>query len=160
MKINAIMLSAAAMMVAPSTANAATLIASYFPANNAGSAFSFMVDDRPVPNQVDQFGFTTTIRNATGSLSNSSDIRFFFQSYFGGISGFSGPQIFAGPASSPTILVGEHIIFGAFNNTGILTVSVSSAVPESSTWITLLVGFGMAGITLRYRRYTTKITCA
>jgi len=35
-----------------------------------------------------------------------------------------------------------------------------AAVPETSTWLMMLVGFGMIGTTARYRRRTTKIAYA
>ena len=37
---------------------------------------------------------------------------------------------------------------------------IGTAVPEASTWVMLLVGFGMIGATARYRRRTTKIAYA
>lgn len=43
---------------------------------------------------------------------------------------------------------------------GSLTISLVSAVPEPGTWAMMIVGFGMVGGALRYRRRSTKVTFA
>lgn len=43
---------------------------------------------------------------------------------------------------------------------GQATFIPTSAVPEPSTWAMLLVGFGMTGVAMRYRRRNTKVAYA
>lgn len=64
-------------------------------------------------------------------------------------------------------LLGENAYFGFTGATGSVTsfqsisnVDVTSAVPEPTTWAMMLVGFGMMGAGLRYRRRSTTTVYA
>lgn len=49
---------------------------------------------------------------------------------------------------------------GAYGGQATFIPTVTSAVPEPSTWAMLLVGFGMTGVAMRYRRRNTKVAYA
>ena len=52
--------------------------------------------------------------------------------------------------------IGERRFTATFGN----GVTIGAAVPEPATWAMMLVGFGMMGATLRYRRKSTKVSFA
>ena len=78
--------------------------------------------------------------------------------------GSFGPLIFAGATNVP-LLAGENIIRITGTASGNVsyggTISfVPNAVPEPATWAMMLVGFGMVGGAVRYRRRATKVVYA
>lgn len=62
---------------------------------------------------------------------------------------FTTPQLYTGPESSPTF---SPLSYAVSNEaTGQDDVLSISSVPEPSSWVTLLLGFGLVGFALRSR---------
>ena len=70
---------------------------------------------------------------------------------------FSGFQIFQGMGTF--IDESENSTEYTFNTTS-MNIKPLSAVPEPATWAMMLLGFGMTGAAMRYRRRATKVTYA
>jgi hypothetical protein len=74
-----------------------------------------------------------------------------------------GAQLYTGTEAAPMFRLGKFVLT-EFRGTRTYTLDISGgtipAVPEPATWAMMLVGFGMMGATLRYRRRTTAVTYA
>ena len=68
--------------------------------------------------------------------------------------------MFSGSLASPTFNIGTYDFSGGFKSADdtttpisfTVTISDASAVPEPSTWMMLVAGFGMIGGAIRYGR--------
>ena len=141
-----------ATLLSSTAANAAVLNF----AIGGSDPFSFQIDQMPkilVSNDI-----LFKIENIKTNDGFTGSAKFYTNAYFGGLivdvgpnTRFDalGPQLFTGPTNAPTFLTGTFL-----TNHGTVTIS---AVPESATWGMMLVGFGMMGGALRYRRRTTNV---
>uniref|UniRef100_UPI0035CC03D2 FxDxF family PEP-CTERM protein n=1 Tax=uncultured Sphingomonas sp. TaxID=158754 RepID=UPI0035CC03D2 len=77
-----------------------------------------------------------------------------YESYF-----IFGVPITAGEVNNITVS-GISRGNGSFGGNLTFIPSVVTSVPESSTWIMMILGFGMAGAAMRYRRNSTKVAYA
>lgn len=134
---------------------------------------SFTLDQSPTPSLVNPNN--ARIDDITGTFQGTpATLRFGFGT--GGdfylvsatteINGFGGVPFFSGTTAAPTFLLGTYFFPGFsrdFNTLppvqtpGEYTLSitrVSDAVPEPSTWMMMVAGFGLLGGTVRYRRST------
>ena len=75
-----------------------------------------------------------------------------------GQEGFSGPDLFSGLTSAPVFNTGTFNLTSI--TSGSATVSISSAVPEPSTWAMLLIGFGGLGFMAYRRKEQMALTAA
>jgi hypothetical protein len=76
-----------------------------------------------------------------------------------------GPQLFSGPTSSPTFLPGSYPLIefdarGENDNFGVRITTYAAAVPESTTWAMLIVGFSAIGVGLRKDRSRQRVRLA
>lgn len=150
-------------------ANAATFQFSVDYTGAASNNFSFTLDSAPsnvttfddgnafyvagVPNtSVDNpsFGvlafFNSTSLGGFGAAPNLIDDYYF---------SYTSSQLFSGPISSPTFLIGTYALFDYVSSEeiGSLVISDVSAVPEPSTWAMLLIGFvGIGFLMVRQKR--------
>jgi len=171
MKLSKTLLATAALasLTAAMPASAATLVYNYTSAQNAASNFSFTADSNPTPQYPSADGFFADISNykQNGIANTGVTFAYFYsQSAFGGINvnGFTpfGPQLYSGTSTAPTLLTGSFTLFADVSQTapvGTLNV-MAAAVPEPATWAMMLVGFGMLGASMRYRRRSTKAVLA
>jgi hypothetical protein len=123
---------------------------------------SFTLDAEPVPDAVYPDGFL--IRNVDVTLNGIDQIRdvgFVRELSSGGFIllgtnlNLTGPQLFSGPFTSPTLLAGNFDLAGFNDPTRIYPLSVAlvtAAVPEPQTWLLMVLGFGLAGAALRTYR--------
>ena len=140
---------------------------------------SFTLDQSPTPTQVAPNYFV--IDNVVGTFlgAPSSQISLFFDDvgflsirdliFDGGglnlnLVDFNGNNapLFSGTTAAPTFNLGTYSFLGVNSSDlslgggrATLTItSVSDAVPEPSTWMMMLVGFGLLGGAMRYGRNT------
>jgi hypothetical protein len=72
---------------------------------------------------------------------------------------FVGPDLFSGTAANPVFTAGTYNLTSIVSGASTLTISsLTSAAPEPGTWIMMILGFGMAGFGLRYRRRSTSVS--
>ena len=137
---------------------------------------SFTLDQSPTPAQVTPHYFT--ISNVVGTFlgAPSSHLSLFFNdsgvlniddfidtgatlnSYTIDYIGPTAP-LFSGTTAAPTFNLGTYSFDNTFSfpnlGSGVSTLSITSvdgAVPEPSTWMMMLVGFGLLGGAMRYGR--------
>jgi PEP-CTERM motif len=94
------------------------------------------------------FEFNSVSAIVGGSATTLADLTFYSMGEAGGFSdavhfNLIGPQLYAGPESSPTFVLGVYPgMFDESNlHTDTLTLTALSAVPEPSTWTLMLPGF-------------------
>jgi hypothetical protein len=152
-------------LAASAPANASQLMFDF--AGPSGTA-SFQLDSSPTPDYVNsfltgngQFGFNNVAGIFNGMAGVASTINFGEGIYASlnivapglGFTQFSNPQLFTGSLDAPTFLTGSFTLANPFLGDGTLTISpVSGAVPEPATWVMLMLGFGLVGAAMRYRR--------
>jgi hypothetical protein len=155
----ALPLLASALAIALSTpASAATYVFSLSGPNTA----SFTIDSSPVPTTTGFGSFTLSDVSGAynGSLTTFSSISFFSGGQTSGglrlnsTVDLQGPQLFTGLLSSPTFSLGTFFLDDGFRGRYSLSVT-NGAVPEPSTWVMMLLGFGAVGASMRRRRQTT-----
>jgi hypothetical protein len=129
-----------------------------------GATASFIVDPSPTPTAVTANYFQLYPLSGTfqGSPDSSMLAEFDDDGGFdllgstGTIVSFGIPGMFSGPLASPTFNTGIYGSIGLFQGIPIdFTVTISdasAAVPEPSTWMMLVAGFGMIGGAIRYGR--------
>lgn len=125
------------------------------PSSTPSSFSSSFVGDQIFFNNI--FGtFGGTAGNANISFGTNLISTFQIQSPTLGFTQLSGPDLFSGPASSPTFNLGTFNLSGGFlSGASTLTISrasVVAAVPEPATWTMMLLGFGAIGFSVRRRR--------
>ena len=158
---------ATALVAFASPAYAAPLLFTFSDANHS----SFQIDTNPVSTPSFIFSFTAPVTNGmqNGAAFNFGNVRFFSAGSGGGVfsefgaEGGFGPQLYSGTTAAPVLAPGTFSFTDlAGNRTGAtLTISaVAAAVPEPATWAMMLVGFGMMGATMRYRRRSTTTVYA
>jgi hypothetical protein len=121
---------------------------------------SWIIDDSLGPDSYDADTFAYTAANYTlnGSTPTTVGITFFDDAFGGGIDGAGlgllSAQLFSGPTSAPTFLLGTFSAVGFPNSSLSYTVTITAdrGVPEPSTWAMILLGFGATGASLRWRR--------
>ena len=134
---------------------------------------SFTLDQSPTPSSVtpNYFVMTNVVGTFLGAPSSHINLTFNDNGHWNiGIFNFDGPKIvdffgsnaplFSGTTATPTFNLGTYsfsdvsadgLSLGDGNST--LTIaSVPGAVPEPSTWMMMLVGFGLLGGAVRYGR--------
>lgn len=128
----------------------------------------FQLAQNPTPDYVntilpgsDQFGFNNVAGVFNGVSENASTINFGEGIIADlnivadglGFTQFSSPTLFTGSAGDPTFLAGTFNLNNPFLGNGTLTISnVVAGVPEPATWAMMILGFGLIGATMRYRR--------
>jgi hypothetical protein len=147
----------AATLLSSTSANAALLNV----AVSTSNPFSFQIDEMPTVTGYTDSEFA--LRNIALSNGVIGEIVFKSASSRGGIEILNqrndrpffigrGAQLYSGSEAIPTILKGTFLL-----SSGFVTISSVAAVPEPATWAMMLVGFGMMGGALRYRRRGTKV---
>ena len=76
-----------------------------------------------------------------------------------GFTQFAGPDLFTVSNMRPVFSLGTFQLTSIVSGSSTLTIS-AAAVPEPATWAMMLVGFGMLGAAMRYRRRSTAIVYA
>jgi PEP-CTERM motif len=128
----------------------------------------FQLNSSPTPDYVntvlpgsDQFGFNNVAGVFDGTPGVASTINFGEGIVASlnivanglGFTQFSSPTLFTGSANAPTFLTGSFTLNNPFFGNGTLTISpIASAVPEPTTWAMMIVGFGLVGGAMRFRR--------
>jgi PEP-CTERM motif-containing protein len=142
------------LAVCPLTAHADTFAVTY---TNGGLNFTFDIPSSPTPsNFVTGEGFEVDNLTAIGSFGTETiDVAFydadgsvhdggFGWSTFGVVDILTGPQMFTGPDSAPTLLIGVYNLT-AQNETATLKIAeLPPSVPEPSTFA--LFGTGILGL--------------
>lgn len=164
---------ALAAVSAATPASAALLNFSLTGASNA----TFQLDSNPTPSSFtssfvgDQIFFNNVAGTFNGTPGVASSISFGTNLIASlNINGtsltttqFSGPALFSGAPSAPVFATGSFSLPNFLAGPSTLVISranVAAAVPESSTWAMLLIGFGAIGGSMRYRRRTTAVAVA
>ena len=153
----------------PSQASAATVLFTL----TGGATASFSLDQSPTPTFYSSNFFALqnisgTFQGAPGTLDLNLDNADTFQLTSGStnVNGLSISPFFTGSLSNPTFISGTYNFDGSvFNShTGIstlghlqLSIADVSAVPEPSTWMLMLVGFGAVGGSMRLARNRKKL---
>lgn len=76
-----------------------------------------------------------------------------------GFTQFVGPNLFSGTPANPVFTTGTFNLSSIVSGNSVLTISsLVSAAPEPGTWGMMILGFGMAGFGLRYRRRSTSVS--
>lgn len=118
----------------------------------AGEAISLVSNpDAPNPFTSGDYTFDNQFIEGTGSKLNSYGLLF---SYGGNVANLLG-DVNGGGENDYAILGTRSFFSGSLQVT-----EISSAVPENSTWAMMLLGFGMMGASIRYRRRSTKVAYA
>jgi len=171
MKINKALLATAALvsLSAAMPASAATLVYNFTASSPQATSFSFSLDNTAAPISVNSDSFVHSISSfkQNGTADNTVTAAEFYDQAFGGgliVSGNTlyGQPLYSGTLASPTLLTGNFTLFSTSaqtNAVGTLNV-MAAAVPEPATWAMMLVGFGMMGASMRYRRRSTKAALA
>ena len=135
---------------------------------------SFVLDSNPLPDTFsssaligDQIGFNSvagTFGGVPGFANVSFGTNLLASLNIGsadlGFTQLSGPALFSGPASNPVFSTGSFVLTNPFFGDRV-TLQISAAaqaVPEPTAWSFMILGFGLAGLTLRYRRPTLSFT--
>lgn len=168
MKLLAVSLAATAALALATPAAAVTL---NFDITGDYTA-SFQLNSSPTPDFVaDGYSFSVThVAGFPNTVSGFADVTF-FQGQFAGLlvseinNGFadylfdaSGPQLYSGTEAAPTFVPGTYQLDGLYTP-GLFTLTISAA-PEPSTWGMAIIGFGIAGASLRRRRAKVRVTYA
>jgi hypothetical protein len=150
----------------PSQASAADVLFTV----TGGATASFVIDQSPIPSTVgfNDFGigpFSGTFQGTPDEIlsANFSNNGLGFTLFLDSSNNFLGLQpissfeeMFSGPLTSPIFNIGTYDFSGLLNNEASIdfTVNISEApaVPEPSTWMMLVAGFGMIGGAMRYGR--------
>ncbi len=135
---------------------------------------SFTLPNAPTPNDFDP-GISFRIDNVVGTVDGTPDDQISLTFYngtneFGGLEiasfnfySFIGEeqqaplspfqQLYTGTEAAPTFLPGTYQLldFTDVPNSNRYTLTIA-AVPEPATWGMMIMGFGVIGVTLRYRR--------
>lgn len=152
-------------LAASAPANAAQLLFDF--SGPSGTAV-FQLDQNPTPDYVntvlpgsDQFGFNNVAGVFDGTPGTASTINFGEGILASlnivadrlGFTQFSSPTLFTGSASDPTFLTGSFNLNNPFFGNGTLTISsIVAGVPEPATWAMMIIGFGLTGAAMRFRR--------
>lgn len=127
----------------------------------AGTALRFAIEEQPVPKSVLVDGFIVgDVLVEFNGVSQVRDIGFVRELSSGGFVvlltdiNLAGPQLFTGTFAAPTLLAGTFSLTGFVNRSLQYSLQVRPAdtvVPEPSTWLLLIAGFGLLGGTMRGR---------
>ncbi len=75
-----------------------------------------------------------------------------------GFTQFVGPQLFTTVNARPVFNLGTFQLTSIVSGASTLRISAVSAIPEASTWAMMLLGFGMMGTAMRYRRAKVAVS--
>lgn len=159
-------------IIAPDMASASTSTFLSGPITAPSTGFSFIIDTAPTPiSSVADTSFTvggvpvSDYSSTDGYLCCTSlDLTFYTEEqgggFFrpGGYTGFGiryfGSQLFSGTPADPTFLAGDFTLDNNFfPNSSTLTITqAATATPEAATWLMLIMGFGVTGLSVRARR--------
>ena len=152
----------AALMSIGTPVSASTIL---FNATNGTTTLAFTADQSPIPQGSTGDYFYISPLGATYNGSIASPLIQFWTvpgDYSGGFSSYDmsfnlsgyGTQLFSGPVSHPTFLLGTF----ALDSSVTATISEVSGVPEPATWAMMLIGFVGIGFAMRRRRVTALQT--
>lgn len=126
-----------------------------------GTTLSFTVDEQPALKSVVVDGFIIgDVLVQLNGISQVRDVGFARELSFGGFLvlltdiNLAGPQLFTGTFAAPTLLAGNFALTGFVDRSLQYSLQVrpaASAVPEPSTWLLLITGFGALGGAMRGR---------
>ena len=77
-----------------------------------------------------------------------------------GFTQFAGPGLFTVSNMRPVLSLGTFQLTSIVSGASTLKISAAAAVPEPATWAMMLIGFGMMGASMRYRRRSTSTSYA
>ena len=131
-----------------------------------GATASFTLDQSPTPSYSNASVFGIIIvHGVLQGAPETFNLNFFNDAGFSILSqntyiNMDGPSLFSGTTAAPKFILGNYSRAGAFGPidfpiSGVLNLSitrVTDAVPEPSTWMMMLVGFGFLGGAMRYGR--------
>jgi hypothetical protein len=177
MKMRNIALAGVAMAAAAASLPAAAVPLSFTLTGSRDA--SFVLDSNPTPTTFsstilggNNFGDQISFANVAGTFGGTPG---FASIGFGtgifatlnvnsatlGFTQLVGPNLFSGTAANPVFSTGTFNLSGLVSGNSVLTISsLVSAAPEPGTWAMMILGFGMAGAGLRYRRRTTSVSYA
>lgn len=154
----ALLVSACVAAIGAVPAQAAQLV---YEVTGASTAISFTIDEQPALKSVEVDGFIVgDILVELNGISQLRDIGFVRDLSDGGFIilgtdiNLAGPQLFTGAFAAPTMRAGDFQLTGYANRALLYSLQVrpaNAAVPEPSTWLFLLSGFGVLGAALRAR---------
>src|SRR4051794_13518659 len=118
---------------------------------------SWSIDDSVAPDSYDADTFVyTTDFTLNGTTTNNVGVIFYDDAFSGGIYGdgfgFLSAQLFSGPTSAPSFVLGTFGAVGFPDDSLSYTVTITAdrGVPEPSTWAMMLLGFGAMGVSIRW----------
>jgi hypothetical protein len=135
----------------------------------------WFIDSNPTPNSVgsdsfvlqDVVGNYSQIPGNTGTVYSLADFEFYNADFDGGFyaSNFydgndlltaDGAQLFSGAVAAPTFTSGSYTLTDYSDRSITYNLTIGSAalpaVPEPASWALMILGFGVIGGTMRYRR--------
>lgn len=77
-----------------------------------------------------------------------------------GFTQFVGPELFTLVNNRPQFNLGTFSLTSIVSGRSSLTIALAPAVPEPATWAMMILGVGMAGGAVRYRRRKTAVSFA
>lgn len=137
----------------------------------------WFIDSRPTPDAVGTVSFVlndvpgnySEIPGNTGSVNSLADFEFYNSDFGGGFyaSNFydgndllitDGPKLFSGTLAAPIFSAGNFTLTDFSDRTISYNLTIdgaaASAVPEPTSWALMILGFGVVGGGMRYRRPT------
>lgn len=155
-------------VAAASLAFAATpaMAASFLFELTGGKTASFVIDtDTPdfssssfIGNQVRYDNVSGTFGGTEQTVSSVSFGTFLVSSFqisgsSLGFTQYAGPEMFSGDPAMPVFAPGSYALTSITSGAATLTISeLAAAVPEPTTWAMMVIGFGMIGGAIRYRK--------
>ena len=157
----------ASMGLAAQHAHAAQLV---YEVTGASTTISFAIDEQPIVQSVFPDGFVIGgVLVVLNGVSQPRDVGFARGLSEGGFLilgtdiNLVGPQLFTGTFNTPTLLTGNFGLAGFIDRTAQYSLQVSpavTAVPEPSTWLLLVVSFGLLGGAMRSRTMIASLKTA
>lgn len=152
---------ATATLLAAAPATAATYLFNL----SGPQTVSFSLDSSPTPDVV-ALGSFFRLDNVSGLVNGSASVFSLgfgsstYTSNFGFISptvgnqfiASPGAQLYTGSEAAPTFRTGTFALSDGY------TITIGSGVPEPSTWVIMLLGFGLVGGALRAAKRKQKVT--
>ena len=133
-----------------------------------GATVSFTLDQSPTPFSVSSGGFgvdsfTKTVQGALVHVLAGFGTNGGFFLKFGtttvDVMSYSHTPLFSGTTATPTFILGNYSLRGdittldhpkSFGGVNLSITSVPGGVPEPSTWMMMVAGFGLLGGAMRY----------
>jgi hypothetical protein len=166
---------AIAVALAPSSLLAAQMVSfGAFGGGSASTGISFELPINPVPDFIAPNQSYFKLLGVTYQQGGQSpcpcvgDFTFYIDQgvHKGGVATpagyYAGPQLFAGPITSPTFLPGTYVIkylnpdsFYNRSEGSVTITALTSAAPEPQSWVLLIAAFAAIGGRMRSRRRTS-----